>query len=261
LWYPTADLTPGTRTVVKLDYVARNFSTPRWFSRFFQSISWFHPMESMPLRHVGADGTHHVEFESPRVLPIRKLEPLFMEIVSDSHEESPSEKHSNTEPPTQHIALQGSLAHAYIAGNRPMGVDLYYRLAPAPFGFIASAFVACFLIAIFATVLFKFRDNIDRHELGPTVALLTLVPALIGYLITRAASTPLVRGYLFGVQVLVVVAAILPLVMASALVINGENLDARTQDWRWCLIALWFIVAVVLVGFVRALVARQHSSE
>jgi hypothetical protein len=258
LWFPTGRCS-GERMVAKLAYMSPAYSGPPLYQRVLRSLSWAQPIESLPLRHVGADASYHVELEAPPVLVIRDLDPTFWWLTDDPKEAGQDSEESTKAAeeaglrPDQHFDYEGRFAHVYISGRRPMGAELFYRFAPARNGFIAAALLSSLLVAIFATLLYLERGALSRPgDLDGSVALLALVPALIGYFVFRPSDPPLVRRYLLGVQALAMLSALVPLVMAGFLLIYRDSGNKLHSTWHWSMIATWVFVALLGVSFLRA---------
>jgi hypothetical protein len=258
LWFPRSRCA-RERMVAKLAYMSPALSGPPIYQRILRSLSWAQPMESLPLRHVGADASYHVELEAPPVLVIRDLQPTFW-WFTDSRLEAAEDLEKSTEAaetaglrPDQHFDYEGRFAHVYISGRRPMGAELFYRFAPARSGFIAAALMSSLLVAVFTTLLYLKRGSFSHPgDLDGSVALLALVPALIGYFVFRPSDPPLVRRYLLGVQALAMLSALTPLVMAGLLLVYRGSGDKLHNTWYWCMLASWMIVVLLAFSFVRA---------
>lgn len=258
LWFPTA-CCAGERMVAKLAYMSPAYSGARIYQRVLRSLSWAQPIESLPLRHVGADASYHVELEAPPVLMIRDLNPKFWWLTDDPAAAAEDRGKSTQAAeavglrPEQHLDYEGRFAHVYISGRRPMGADLFYRFAPGRSGFIAAAFMSSLLVAVFVTLLYVERGPLTRPEdLDGSVALLALVPALIGYFVFRPSDPPLVRRYLLGVQALAMLSALVPLVMAGLLLVYRDSGEKLHLAWHGCIIASWVLLALLAFSFLRA---------
>jgi hypothetical protein len=258
LWFPRGHCS-GERMVAKLAYMAPTFSGALPHQRILRSLSWDQPVESLPLLHVGADASYHVELVAPPVLVIRDLKPEFYWLTDDPDKAAEDRDKSNDEAeaaglrPDQYLDYEGRFAHAYIAGRRPMGAELFYRFAPPRSGFIAAALISALLIAAFTTLLYLQRGPLSKpDELDGSVAVLVLIPALIGYFVFRPSDPPLVRRYLLGVQVLVMLSALVPLVMGVFLLLYRDSGNKLQSTWLWSMVATWVLTVLLLVSFVRA---------
>ncbi len=258
LWFP-CDRSTGQRMVAKLSYMLPAVSVAPLYQRVLRSLSWNQPSESLPLRHIGADASYHAELEAPPVLVIRDLNPKYFWFTGDpkraaqDHAESTAAAEAAGLRPEQHLDYRGRFAHVYISGRRPMGANLFYRFAPARSGFIAAALISSALVAIFVTLLYLRRGVLSHPEdLDGVVALLLLVPALIGYFVFRPSDPPLVRRYLLGVQALVMLSALVPLVMAGFLLIYRDSGHKIHSTWHCSVILAWVLVALLAFSFARA---------
>jgi hypothetical protein len=281
LWYPTRPAEAGRRTICKVQYLIRNFESERLGVRFLRSLSWFSPAEYIPLWHIGADATFHAELEAPSVLTIRSLEPRYY-LFSDSQptaegeqasvpEDAPDPAGAESEDlpldspdsdskaaaavglrPQQFIDKEGGLAHVYVSGRRPLGADLIATFS-ASRSTVLSMFSAASIIALLATAFYAWRAQISSpHNLDAAVAILVLVPALIGYVVIRPSDPPIARRYLLGVQLLSLFAAALPLLMAILLLRYGEDPDCLQTAWCWSMIGSWLIALLLGFSFIRA---------
>lgn len=258
LWFPVRRCA-GERMVAKLAYMSPAYSGPPMYLRILRSLSWAQPIESLPLRHVGADASYHVELEAPPVLVIRDLDPTFWWLTDDPQEAAEDRERSTQAAeevglrPDQHFDYEGRFAHVYISGRRPMGAELFYRFAPARSGFISAALLSSLLVAVFVALLYLKRDALSKPgDLDGAVALLALVPALIGYFVFRPSDPPLVRRYLLGVQALAMLSALVPIVMAGFLLIYRSSGNKLHATWHWSVIATWVIVVLLTFSLLRA---------
>ena len=258
LWFPCERL-DGERMVAKVSYMSPALSVPPLYQRVLRSLSWNQPSESLPLRHVGADASYHVELEAPPVLVIRDLDPKFWWFTDDSQKAAEDREKSTAAAegqglrPEQHLDYEGRFAHVYVSGRRPMGAELFYRFAPARSGFIAAALTSSVLVALFVTLLYLRRGVLSHPaDLDGAVALLLLVPALIAYFVFRPSDPPLVRRYLLGVQGLVMLSALVPLVMAGFLLVYRDSGNKLHGTWHCSVIATWVLVVLLAFSFLRA---------
>lgn len=163
--------------------------------------------------------------------------------------------------PDQLVETSGSLAHVYITGRRPLAVELAVRFAPARGGLVSSAFCAALPISAFVTIAYEGRSWFSHPaNIDATVAVLILAPALIGYLVVRPFDHPVARRHLVGIQILSLVAAVIPLAMAVLLLLRyEEELAALTDTWCRLVHVSWTITALLLIGLLRA--GRRRSKK
>jgi hypothetical protein len=109
--------------------------------------------------------------------------------------------------PEQYVSCSGHLGHAYVSGARPATADIAFQLAAPRSGFVGASFAASLLIAVFVTAMFDARAAAAAHP-EAAVALLVLVPAIVGYLVVRPSDPAIVRRHLVGVQIVVSAAAL-----------------------------------------------------
>jgi len=269
LWYPISE-PPGTRTICKLDYLIRATEEIRWWERLARALSLYQPPEYITLWHAGADANFHADVEVPKPLVIREAEPTYLSFADPedaySDYEAPKKGTGEGNRPDQFVDITGHKAHVYVSGRRPLAVELAVRFAPARGGMVSSAFVAAALISALVTLIFAWRDWVREPEkIDATVAVLILAPALIGYLVVRPSDHPVARRHLVGMQVLSVVAAVIPLAMAVLLLRYEGDPSCLSEAWRWPVYGSWALAALLLLGLLRAgsgrLWPRKQTSE
>jgi hypothetical protein len=123
--------------------------------------------------------------------------------------------------PTQHVALQGRIAHAYIAGRRPLLAILAITLAAPRRGFIAAAFTAVVAIATLVTLFAIWRTE------------------------------ALAKSYLLGVRLLVVGAAAVPISYAVALIALADK-SALAPVAVIAVIMAWALAAMAGLSLMKA---------
>ncbi|HET8863811.1 MAG TPA: hypothetical protein VFM94_11245 [Solirubrobacterales bacterium] len=263
LWYPIRAHDLGVRTVCKVEYLIRNFDTERRHIRLLRSLAWLHPAAYIPLWHIGADANFHAEVEAPPVLTIRSLEPRYYLFSEESAIVKPGDSDSEPDPdskaaeavglrPDQYIDEEGGLAHLYVSGRRPLGVDLIATFAPSR-ATVLPMFGAAVVIAALATAFYFWRDQMSvPANVDAAIAVLILIPALIGYVVIRPSDPPIVRRYVLGVQLLSLAASAIPLLMAVLLLRYGGDPDCLRLAWLWPMYASWLISLALGVSFLRA---------
>ncbi len=247
LWAPVR-AEPGHRTIVKLRYVVANRTPVPWYRSAARSLSWAQPIDYLTLPHIGADASFHVEVEAPTVLLIKDLRPVMYRLLPETTvagAPSPLELR-----PTQHVALQDRIAHAYIAGRRPLLAILAITLAAPRRGFVAAAFTAVVAIATLVTMFAVWRAE-ALAEREASVAILAIVPAIVGYLVVRPAEHPVAKSYLLGVRLLVVGAAAVPIGYAVALVALA-NKPALAVVAVIAVIMAWALAAMAGLSLMKA---------
>ncbi len=265
LWYPVEPSEVGRRTVCKLEYLIRNFESERMLRRVARSLSWRFPADYIPLWHIGADANFHVDIEAPSVLVIRSLQTRYFWFGNPSPD-SGGEPDADTKQaeavelrPEEYSDIEGGLAHIYVSGRRPLGADLITTFAPSP-GVVASMFGAALLIAVLVTGFYHWRGAIGQvHNVDAAVAVLILIPALIGYIVNRPSDPPHARRFLLGVQMLSLAASAVPLLMAVLLLRYAGDGDCLQRAWLGPLIASWVIAGCLLFSWTRA--ARSGGEE
>lgn len=257
LWYPVNQAERGVRTICKLDYLVQSPADTKWYLRLLRSLSWYQRAEYIPLTHIGADANFHAEVEAPPVLTIRSIEPRYywLEEGEEAQEEDENEINLATEDaekaglrPQENLEREGRLAHVYVSGRRPLGADLVVGFAPSRTGVVLSAFIAAVLAAILATSFYCWRDTIRlESHIDAAVAVLILVPALIGYVVIRPSDHPLARRYIFGTQILSLAASGIPLLMAVLLLRFAGDPSCLKTAWLWSMVGSW-LLALMLLG-------------
>jgi hypothetical protein len=256
LWYPAGDQEGGTRTLCKVEYLIRSIETHHWHVKLLRSLSWRQPAEYIPLWHIGADANFHAEVEAPAVLAIRSVEPRYY-LFADDADATPDGATANSEDaglrPDEHIDREGRLAHVYVAGRRPLAADLLVTFAPSRAGAVVPAFAAAALIAALTTVFYLWRGQLGATaNVDAAVAVLVLVPALIGYVVIRPSDPPLARRYIFGTQLLSLAAGVVPLAMALLLLRFDARSACLQSAWVWSMVASWIIAGLLLVSVLNA---------
>lgn len=262
LWYPVVGLASGQRTVAKIEYLIRDETAHRLLGRIGRSLSWHQPAEYIRLWHAGADANYHADVEAPPGLITREVEVGYLRYLPswvdptevDGQEEEATERaEKRGVRPDQNLDFSGRLAHLYVTGRRPMAVDLEIRFAPTRTGVVLSSLLASVLIAILVTLFYCWRDWVSKPEyIDSAVAILILVPALIGYLVVRTTDHPMIRRYIVGIQLVSAAAAAVPLAMAVTLVRYAGEGDCLEHLWCWCVGLSWLFVAILFGGLLGA---------
>jgi hypothetical protein len=265
LWYPVDRARVGERTICKLEYVISNVESERVSRRLARSLSWTFPSDWIPLWHIGADANFHVDVEAPPVLQICSLETQY--IWFDDAAEEASEKADTKQAeeadlrPEEFSEIEGDLAHVYVSGRRPLGADLIIGFIPAP-GVIAPMFGAAFVIAVLVSAFYCWRDQIGAPaNIDGAVAVLILIPALIGYIVNRPTDPPRVRRFLLGVQLLSLAASAVPVIMAVLLLRYAGDEDCLQRAWLGPMIASWVIAACLLFSLARVRWVSYRASK
>lgn len=84
------------------------------------------------------------------------------------------------------------------------------------------------------------------------VAVLILVPALIGYVVIRPADHPSLRSRILGVQLLSLASSVIPLCMAILLLRFANEPDCLQIAWLWSAVFAWLIAVLLSVSLLRA---------
>ncbi len=259
LWYPVDHSRRGERMLCKVEYLIRNFETESWPLRLMRSLSWAHPAEWIPLWHIGADANFHAELEAPSVLTVRGVEPRFYWFSDESLEDDGEETDADSAEaesvglrPEQHIDREGRLAHVYVAGRRPLGADLIATFA-ASRTVVFPMFGAALLIAGLVTAFYCWREEmVSPSHIDAAVAVLILIPALIGYVVIRPSDPPVARRFILGAQTLSLAASAVPLLMAVLLLRYSGDPACLQSVWVWPMRASWIIAACLAFSFLRA---------
>jgi hypothetical protein len=264
LWFPVSIDERGAHRLCKVQYLARSIESHNRRTRVLRSLSWSQPAEYIPLWHVGADANFHAEVEAPAVLAIRSVEARFYWFAetgepgegqaesSHAPEDSSAEAESVGLRPDEYVDREGRLAHLYVSGRRPLAADLVAVFAPSRV-VVFSMFAAAAIISALVSVFYYWRAEITAPgDLDAAVAVLILVPALIGYVVIRPSDPPLARRYVFGAQLLSLAAGAIPLAMAVLLLRFSAEPSCLHTAWLWAMRASWLIAACLGVSFLRA---------
>jgi hypothetical protein len=258
LWWPVSMCKPGERTVCKVDYLIRSVDTKKRHIRLLRSLSWYQPTEYIPLWHIGADANFHAEVEAPEVLQIRSVRPKFYRFqrngpgIPSTSQTPVSNSGPENSRPDEYVDREGRLTHVYVAGSRPLAADLLVTFAPSRRA-IAATTGAATLIALLVTGFYTYRSEMATNShIEAAVAVLILVPALIGYVVVRPNDPPVARSYILGTQILSLMAGAVPLVMVVLLLhYAGDNACLKTA-WLCSMIASWLIAVALAFSLARA---------
>jgi hypothetical protein len=256
LWLPVSPEQRGRQQICKVQYLIRSVEDHSWQTRVLRSLSWQHPAEYIPLWHIGADANFHAEVEAPHVLTIRSVEPRyywFGEGGGDGEEEEATvEAEAAGLRPDEFVDREGRLAHVYVSGRRPLAADLLVTFAPSR-SVLFSMFMAALMIAGLVSSMYYWRDEMSAaSELDAAVAVLILVPALIGYVVMRPSDPPLVRRYVFGAQLLSLASGAIPLLMAVLLLRYANDPACLHDAWLWSMRASWFFAVLLMFSWLRS---------
>jgi hypothetical protein len=256
LWYPVSEEDRGSQQICKVQYLIRSIEDHSWHTRLLRSLSWSQPAEYIPLWHIGADANFHAEVEAPPVLTIRSVESRYYwfagEGEAEKEEKSTKEAEEHDLRPDEFIDREGRLAHVYVAGRRPLMADLVVTFAPAR-AVLFSMFLAAVMIATLVSFFYYWRDHMtSASELDAAIAVLILLPALIGYVVIRPSDPPLVRRYVFGAQLLSLASGAIPLIMAVLLLRYAKDPACLHTAWLWSMRASWSAAFLLLISWARS---------
>jgi hypothetical protein len=119
--------------------------------------------------------------------------------------------------------VDGRNAYFYVAGERQRLGTAYIALMVQKRGFVRNAAFATGLLTLMLLAYWiRLGDAIALG--GASLTLLVLVPGLFAYLVVRPGEHALARRFLRGMRQIVRISALLPLLGAIALVVNGKVL-------------------------------------
>ncbi len=262
LWFPVGSLRAGQRTVVKVEYLIRDEHAHKLWRKVARSLSWQQPPRYIRLWHAGADANYHVDVEAPPTLITREAEVGYYryipawadeEAVLAKDEEISARAEERGLRPDQFLDFSGRLAHLYVTGRRPLAADLKLRFAPTRTGVVLSSFLAALMISILVSFFYCWREwAAETDRVDASVAILVLVPALIGYLLVRTTDHPMIRAHIVGLQLVSLAAAAVPLAMAVTLIRYAGDSHCLEAIWCWLLVASWAFVAILGGGLLGA---------
>jgi hypothetical protein len=245
LWVPVIGH-EGDRQIAHIDYVER-FQTrrrSRAMLRAARTLAWGGGDEYVTIPHVGQHGSYHIDVETTPGLRMEDADLYFLY-------EEPRDGEPSPEIPEVDVQITDERAHLYTVAERPGSAVARVRMMPTWRGFLAGAFIAALGIAALLTAFWRWAPELV-HDPTSSVAILVIVPALLGLIALRPTAHPLVFSRLFGVQLLMYLAGTLSVFSALVAIRYAHQVGPAHALWRDCAVASYVVLAMVGFGFARA---------
>lgn len=285
------------RKIVKIafeDPVRQEQNTRR---RLFSSFSWQAITAEYTVPHIGNSGIYHCQIDPPAELQMvgatlildqagatsagqqsqprgrprasllrvagqtlgRAVQLRYWELFG--HHPGANEP-AEREPDTgvAYSRVTGGRAHLYVSGARQGFGVASIRMAVASRALATASLISATVIAILLTTLVVLAETATKH-VGETVAVLLLVPGLLGFL-ARPQEHPIVARYLSGLRALTLASAAMSLIAAIAL-LGVADPDAGSVRPIWGILAFgaWLLALLVLFSWLLPVSATPGERE
>lgn len=157
-----------------------------------------------------------------------------------------AEKSAEARPADASAEIIDRQAHVYSGANGAPShrLLLQLRLKASREGLINGCLIAAFAIASLMWAIHLWLDEAIEN-IGQTVVLLSLVPAVLAYVVVRPNEQPFEHEHLWGVRTMAVIAAGLPLVGAASMVVVPKHEDPPILESIWSGLAILSLVLLL----------------
>lgn len=282
LWAPVTGK-PGERKIVKfsLEYAESGF-TPRnetngGFRRAVlraQSALSLAPTRfEIKLLPWGDTVSHHLEVDLPAELEAQRTR-LELTRSQDGHTETQAAldettgrfRHTFPHPGNRDTRFpyarnDGERAYFHYAGIRRRFGSATLDTAIANRVLLAGPAALGLAIATLLTVYTASVETVTASS-EEVVTTLLLVPAILGYLVSRPGEHPMVRQHIGGIRLLTMLAGALPVVAAVTMVAVGSESPARLASW-WMAptIVAWIVAAILMSAWLTSAVSARRMMQ
>lgn len=248
LWVPVIGQA-GERRIVKFEYdEADEPSNANLSRRIARSMSWQPRRKYYVMTHVAPGGSYHLDIEAPPLLQIRRIDVGF---VSWSNSISPI--------PRAHTQIEGQRAHVYIAGGRSSVGLVLLETTVDRRGLVSASLGASVLVGLLCTAMAAWSRIVSEASVASgTVAVLVVVPAVLGIVVLRPRDHPLVAQHVSLLRLVTLTASLLPIIDAVLLLVVGSRETLKISFWVVAALA-WVATIGTLVSFRVAGWRRAHE--
>jgi hypothetical protein len=245
LWFPVL-ANVGERHVVKFSYDEIHEEQSSLRRGIALGLAWSPRREWIEIEHMGDSRSNHIELQAPDGLVFDSDSRLLY--VTEATESPP--EGGSMALNTQTI---GQRLHAYMRTAKPGSGFLYVGLKPPRSGFITSAWGATAAITFLMFLFWRWGLELAK-DTQSAVAILILVPVLLGYIAVRPVVHPVAIAHVAHVRNLLLLSGGLSIFAALAIVHDGKL--QKPEDARGLcgqlLLAEAAILALLTVSWYRA---------
>ena len=213
--------------------------------RLVRTLAWGGGDEYVEVPHVGQYGSYHINMRPPPGLRMEEADLYFVY-------ERPQPGQPYPEPPPVDTQIDDDCVHLYAVGARPGSALLQVRMMPNWRGFLAGAWMAALGIAALLTAFWRWAPHLTQDPVA-SVAVLVIVPTLLGVIALRPTTHPRVFARLFGVQALLYVSGGLSIFSALVAIRYEKSVEPTQAIWRDAAYGAYLVLAVVTISLVRAI--------
>jgi hypothetical protein len=243
LWVPAFG-TVGDRYVAHFAYDYEFKRTARLRTRAVRTLAWGGEDEYLVMGHVGLSGSYHIDVEAPPDLAVTDSDLYFIF-------DRPGDGNGVPQPPPVYTQQVGSRAHVYTSGERTDDALLRVRLTPTRRGFLAGAWIAALGIAALLTAFWRWSDELSNDPTS-SVAVLVIVPGILGLIALRPRTHPWTFDRLIGVQLLLFLSGALSVTAALVAIRYGYSAEPARALWRDAAYGAYLVLLMVSVSLWRA---------
>ncbi|MGA9284087.1 MAG: hypothetical protein WBV85_01460 [Solirubrobacteraceae bacterium] len=279
----------GERRLIKFAFIEQAPRELLLRRRILSAFSWAPRRAQYELPNLGERGSYHLEIEAPPDLDIcsaklrlSKLPPahtvgarkqtsigallrtVWQQVVRalgerlrdllgtiGEGEQAPPPHLSETEPGEPYAWNLRERAYLYVVGSQDQYGVASVDMAIGNRALISSSLRASIVITVLLGFLWRAPGSVVHH-LDGAVALLVIFPALLALLVVRPGEHPMMRQLIAGVRLLLVTAAMLPVVDA-VLMLGFAHPSAGDLRTPFLIVFLAGILVSLLLGLSRLL--------
>jgi hypothetical protein len=248
LWFPVLGH-HHERNVVKFSYDEEIQVAPRQHNRLHRlaaGLAWTPALNFIELDHIGNHASYHVDVSAPEGLVVGADPRLFL--IRDSATED--DEDDDTLADMQSI---GQRLHAYVKASRPAKAFLAVPVATKRQGFLSGAWIASAGITLMLFFFWRWTNQVAEAS-AASVAILVLVPLLLGFIAVRPVVHPVTVRHIARVRDLLMLSGGLSVFAAIGLLRfakESEWVDAH-ELFGWILIGEILILVLVSVSWLRS---------
>ncbi|MGO9955663.1 MAG: hypothetical protein ACLP50_06700 [Solirubrobacteraceae bacterium] len=248
LWVPVMGR-PGDRQVAHFSYEIGYEKSSSVRIRTLRTLSWGGGDEYLQVPHVGQSGSYHIDVQAPDGLYVMDTSVYFVYGRPEHGESVP-------EAPEANVQQIGERAHIYTAGRRPGTALIRVRMMPRWRGFIGASWMTALGIAGLLTAFWRWSAAMTQDPTS-SVAILVIVPAVLGAITLRPSVHPKTLDRLFGVQLLLFASGSLSVFSALVGVRFEKQLEPTRALWRDAAYGSYVVLIMISISLLVALLAER----
>lgn len=248
LWFPVLGH-HGERHVVKFSYDEEiQVRTRGIFRRTAIGLAWVPQRTWVELDHLGDSRSCHIDVIAPEGLAVASDPELYF--VSDVGSGASDDPNSTL----LDIQTAGQRLHAYVKAAQPGEALLDVSVTARRHGFVSGAWVAAAGVTLMLGLFWRWASSMT-HDTAASVAILVVVPVLLGYIAVRPVIHPVAVAQVARVRDLLMISGALSVFAAIGLVhFAALNMPGCVRVLcRDLFFAELLIVALISMCWVRSL--------